>query len=65
MERVTFSEGVDTHNEVVQLSLSASSSNEVTVTLNVYPSTYMGLVSQQVTFSRGATTAVCLYFLSL
>jgi hypothetical protein len=33
------------------------------VTLNIYPSTYTGLVSRQVTFSRGATTAVCLLYL--
>ena len=60
MERVTFSEGDQTHNEVVYLSLSTSSSNGVSVTLSIYPNMYTGLVSQQVTFTRGATTAVCI-----
>ena len=59
MEQVTFSEGGETHNEVVHLALSTSSSDEITVTFNIYPSMYQGLVSQEVTFTRGATTAVC------
>lgn len=65
MERVTFSEGGETHNEIVRLALSTSSSDEIMVTLSAYPSMYSGLVSQQVTFTRGATTAVCLYVLYL
>ena len=64
VERVTFSEGAETHSEVIQLSLSASSSDEISVALSIYPSTYTGLVSQQVTFTRGATTAVSLLYLS-
>ena len=59
MEQVTFSEGGETHNEVVRLSLSTTRSDQITVTLNVYPSMYVSLVSQEVTFTRGATTAVC------
>ena len=59
MERVTFSEGAETHIEVVHLALSTSSNDEITVTFIIYPNTYTGLVSQQVTFTRGATTAVC------
>ena len=64
IERVTFSEGAETHSEVIQLSLSASSSDEISVALSIYPSTYTGLVSQQVTFTRGVTTAVSLLYLS-
>ena len=65
MEQVTFSEGGETHNELVYLALSTSSSDEISVTLRVFPTTYSGLVSQQVTFTRGATTAVRLCILYL
>ena len=61
MGQAAFSEGGETHNEVVHLALSVSSIDAITVTFNVYPSTYMDLVSRQVTFTRGATTAVCVF----